>query len=103
MAVEPVERTWSAEQAGESERYRWYHKLGAVLFSFFCFEIGVFLFCFPWLEIWNQNYFAGLSAGWADLWENAYFRGAVSGLGLVNIGISLLEALSLRRFSRRAS
>jgi hypothetical protein len=31
------------------------------------------------------------------IWENAYFRGALSGLGLVNIYISLGEVFRLRR------
>ncbi len=88
-------------QAAESVSFRWWQKLGAVLFSFFCFEIGVFLLCFPWLEIWNQNYFAALGPAWSDVWENAFFRGAVSGLGLVNIAIALIEALQLRRFTHR--
>jgi hypothetical protein len=99
MPLEPFEQTWQAGRAAETSPQRWYHKLAAVLFSFFCFEIGVFLFCFPWLDLWSQNYFANLSPAWAEWWGNPYFRGAVSGLGLINIGISLSEAFRLRRFS----
>jgi hypothetical protein len=31
-------------------------------------------------------------------WENAYFRGAVSGLGVVNLYISFIEMVRLRRY-----
>jgi hypothetical protein len=34
-------------------------------------------------------------------WFNAYVRGAVSGLGIVNVYIALLEIFRLRRFARR--
>jgi hypothetical protein len=36
-------------------------------------------------------------------WDNAYLRGAVSGLGIVNVYISLVEIFRLRRFARRQS
>jgi hypothetical protein len=101
MALESSERTWPAEPAS-APCYRWYHKVFAVLFSLFCFEIGAFLFCFPWLEIWSQNYFANLGPAWSELWFNPYFRGAVSGLGLIDIGIALAEVFRLRRFSGSA-
>jgi hypothetical protein len=31
------------------------------------------------------------------MWVSPYFRGAISGLGVVNIYISLLEVVSMRR------
>lgn len=95
-----VEGAWSAEPAAQTHRSRWYHRLGALIYVFFCFEIGVFLLLFPWLEIWPHNWFSGLGPGWHAVWNSSYFRGAVSGLGLVNLGISLAELFRLRRFSR---
>jgi hypothetical protein len=87
--------------AGDTERrpvYRWYHKLGAVAGSVFCFELGAFLLIYPWIADWNLN--AAYFPAWSrDLWASAYVRGAVSGLGLLNIYISLVEVLRLRRFS----
>ncbi len=84
-------------------RRRWYHALGAVVFIFFCFELGVFLLLFPWMDLWERNYFASLTPAWTGVWMNPYLRGAVSGLGLINIGISISELLRLRRFWRRQS
>ena len=34
-------------------------------------------------------------------WNNLYLRGAVSGIGMVNLYISLVEAFRLKRFSQR--
>jgi len=86
--------------AAEPARYRWYHKAGAVLFTIVCFELGVFLLVFPWMDSWSLNYFASFQPAWRDVWLNPYFRGAISGLGLVNIFISFVEIVRLRRFSQ---
>jgi hypothetical protein len=90
---QPVEAT-----LGERPVYSWYHKFGALLFVIFCFEVGVFLLVFPWLDAWDTNSI-GLFPGLHSVWENTYFRGALSGLGIVNIYISFLEVFRLRRFA----
>ncbi|MBS1829893.1 MAG: hypothetical protein JST93_31625 [Acidobacteria bacterium] len=82
-----------------SSRFRWYHKVAAVVFAIFCFELGVFLLVFPWLDFWEQNFFATWNHTLQQLWMNSYFRGTVSGLGLVNIFVSFVEIVRLRRFS----
>lgn len=79
--------------------FRWYHKAGAVLFAIFCFELGVFLLVFPWLDFWEQNFFATWRPEVQQVWMNSYFRGLVSGLGLVNIFVSFIEIVRLRRFA----
>jgi len=79
--------------------WRWYHKMSAVLLITFCLEIGIFLAIFPWTEYWDRNYFATL-VRWRPYWENLYMRGAITGLGVVNLYISLSELFRLRRFSR---
>lgn len=89
--------------------YRWYHKLSNLLFAIFCFEMGLFLIVFPWVDAWSVNYFgyiapatsgeAAVAEIWRGLWLSPYFRGAVSGLGLVNLYISFVEVFRLRRFS----
>ena len=76
----------------------WYRKVGALLFVIFCFELGVFLLVFPWLDPWDNNAVADFR--WvADIWDSAYLRGALSGLGLLNIYISCVEVFRLRRAS----
>lgn len=81
--------------------YRWYHKVSAVVFITVCLEIGFFLLIFPWTEYWEGNYFIGLAPRLNRHWNNLYLRGSFSGLGVVNLYVSVLEVLRLRRFSRR--
>jgi hypothetical protein len=89
----------SAEPVEKRQRYYWYHKVAAVVGIVFCFELGVFFVVFPWLPYWESNFLGNFSERWLQIWTDPYFRGAVSGLGLVNIYISLLEMFRLRRFS----
>jgi hypothetical protein len=80
---------------------RWYHKLSAILLVAFCFEIGLFLVIFPWTPVWDVNYLGAIVPQWHQLWDNLYLRGAISGLGVVNLYIAVLELYRLRRFARR--
>jgi hypothetical protein len=91
----------SGSMALGQPQFRWYHKLSAILLVAFCFEIGIFLVIFPWTPYWEANYFGGLVPQWRQFWDNLYFRGAVSGLGVVNLYIAVLELYRLRRFARR--
>jgi hypothetical protein len=75
----------------------WYQKLGVLLFIIVCFEVGVFLLIFPWMEYWNNNSIASFAPWMREIWESPYFRGALSGLGVINICISLAEVFRLRR------
>ena len=76
----------------------WYSKLLSLCFIVFCFEIGVFLVVFPWLDnTWETNQVASLAPWLADIWGNPFFRGALSGLGLVNVYISVAEVLRMIR------
>ncbi|HOL70016.1 MAG TPA: hypothetical protein PLP04_01880 [Bryobacteraceae bacterium] len=93
-------RIEEAAEADDGAALRWYHKLGALIYVFFCFEIGVFLLLFPWLDLWQRNVLSSLTPEWLDIWNSAYLRGAVSGLGVINIGISFAELFRLRRFAR---
>jgi hypothetical protein len=81
--------------------YRWYHKFSAIVFIAFCLELGLFLLVFPWSPLWDRNFFSALAPVWRQYWDNAYLRGAVSGLGVLNVYISLAEIFRLRRFSRQ--
>lgn len=83
-------------QAPQAER-PWFDKLVGLLFAILCFEIGIFLLAFPWSRYWGYNYFGWLSRDWHEIWMNSYFRGAVSGVGLVNLYLSLLEVFRLQR------
>jgi hypothetical protein len=84
----------------ERPSYRWYRKLGAVLLVVFCLAVGLFLLIFPWTDYWDDNYFGTAVVALRRYWSNMYLRGAVSGLGAVDVYISLVEVFRLRRFSK---
>ena len=81
-------------------------RLWVVLFALFAFDIGTFLVVFPWLDSWTLNhlpsFFPGHEIELQDLWDDTYFRGTLSSLGLLNVYISLRQALQLIRRSKQA-
>ncbi len=87
-----------------SRTYQWLEKVASLLYVVFCFELGVFLLVFPWLRLWENSFFSNLDFSlvgysWEQIWDSSWFRGAFSGLGLVNIFISLAEVVRLRRYT----
>jgi len=96
--VTPADPQTPVEDAGKHS-FRWYHKLVGLLFVILCFEIGIFLVAFPWSSYWTANYFSALSPEWSQIWGSPYVRGGVSGIGIVNLYVSLLEVFRLQRFS----
>jgi hypothetical protein len=95
--MQPVEPPTRIEELEAPVRHGWIHKLGILLFIIVCFEVGAFLLIFPWTQQWETNSLANLAPWVRDAWGNSYFRGALSGLGVVNIYISLAEVIRLRR------
>ena len=71
----------------------------ALLIVIVCLELGLFLLVFPWTDYWASNYFATFIPQYFWIWDNAYFKGAISGLGVVNLGICFSEIFRLRRFA----
>ena len=74
-------------------------RLLRLCFAIFTFEIGLFLAVFPWVDIWNLNYFSGWIPALENVWDDPYFRGAITGLGLVNIYVACAEVLRIFRRS----
>jgi hypothetical protein len=95
--MQPVGPQPSLEEPAAPIRTSWHQKLATFLFIMVCFEVGLFLTFFPWMEYWDHNSLAAISPMIRALWDSAYFRGALSGLGLVNIYISMAEISRLRK------
>ncbi len=68
-----------------------------LLFIIVCFEVGLFLMLFPWMRYWRTNSIATAAPWVQQLWNNSFFRGALSGLGVLNLYISIAELVRLRR------
>jgi len=59
--------------------------------------LGLALILVPWSDIWDTNYFLYQYPALALVLKNSYLRGAVSGLGFLNV------LLSLEAFRRRTA
>jgi hypothetical protein len=77
-------------------------RLTVLFYIVLCFEAGLFLTLLPWvnpfgLSDWGDNFFllyATQKTGWAALHDfvaSGWVRGAVSGLGLLNLGMAFWE------------
>ena len=53
------------------------------------FELGVLLVLMPWSRFWESNYFLNRYPVLIPYMLNAYLRGAVTGLGVIDIGLAL--------------
>jgi hypothetical protein len=72
------------------------NKILVTVFIFFCLELGFFLLIFPWSQYWENNLFLFYLPSIRAFILNNYFRGAVSGLGLVDIGLGVWEAMHFK-------
>lgn len=71
--------------------------LRRMLLAVFFLEIGVLLIVVPWTSFWDQNVFIESSSSLQRMFNNHFVRGAVSGLGVINLGVAVLEIVSLLR------
>jgi len=85
-------------------------RLSVIFYIILCLEIGLFLTVLPWwpqgmwgLSDWGNNYFllyAARKTGYQGLQAviaSGWVRGAVSGVGLLNLGIAFWEILNFKR------
>ena len=62
-----------------------------LLYAAYFLEVGLLLVLLPWTTFWDRNYLFDLVPLLDGAIESSYVRGAVSGLGLLNIGLGLTE------------
>ena len=85
-------------------------KLSVIFYIILCFEIGIFLTVLPWwpqgmwgISDWGNNYFLLYAArttgiqGLQAVVASGWVRGAVSGVGLLNLGIAFWEIFNFKR------
>jgi len=91
VTPEPEEKAAEVEAQAAPRRPGFFRSLLGLAWVIFCFEVGVFLLVYPWMSGWDTNFFAYIMPEMHGYWANAYLRGAISGLGVVNIYIALVE------------
>lgn len=85
-------------------------KLSVIFYIILCLEIGIFLTVLPWwpqgmwgISDWGNNYFLLYAArktgiqGLQAVVASGWVRGAVSGIGLLNLGIAFWEIFNFKR------
>src|ERR671917_1372535 len=83
-------------------------KLSVIFYIILCLEVGIVLTLLPWyspfgLSDWGNNYFllyAAQKTGLQGLQRavaSGWVRGAVTGLGLLNLGIAFWEIAHFRQ------
>jgi len=83
-------------------------KLSVIFYIILCLEVGVVLTLLPWyspfgLSDWGNNYFLLYAAqktglqGLQHAVASGWVRGAVTGLGLLNLGIAFWEIAHFRQ------
>lgn len=88
-------------------------RLSVIFYIILCLEIGIVLTVLPWipqgwfgLSDWSNNYFLLYAAqktglhGLQSAVSSGWVRGAVTGLGLLNIGIAFWETIHFRQTVR---
>jgi hypothetical protein len=84
-------------------------RLSVIFYIILCLEIGIVLTVLPWvphgwlgLSDWGNNYFLLLAAhktgyGVQRFVASGWVRGAVSGIGILNIGMGVWELINFRQ------
>ena len=69
----------------------WLYKGFSLLLIVFCLELGLFLMVYPWTFHWQTNAIPSLVPSLLAIWNSDYARGAVSGLGILNVWVAVVE------------
>jgi hypothetical protein len=84
-------------------------RLSVIFYIILCLEIGIVLTVLPWvshgwlgLSDWSNNYFLLLAArktgyGVQRFIASGWVRGAVSGIGILNLGMAIWEIINFRK------
>jgi hypothetical protein len=88
-------------------------KLSVIFYIILCLEIGIFLTVLPWwpqgmwgISDWGNNYFLVYAArktgiqGLQTVVASGWVRGAVSGVGVLNLGIAFWEIFNFKKTVR---
>jgi len=87
-------------------------RLSVIFYIILCLEIGIVLTVLPWvphgwlgLSDWGNNYFLLLAAhkagyGVQKVVGSGWVRGAVSGVGILNLGMAIWELINFRKTVR---
>lgn len=74
----------------------WRDRLLLFVFVLFSLEIGIILTVAPWTAFWANNSLLANSPQFHDFLMHDFVRGLISGLGLTDIWLAIMEAIQYR-------
>ena len=77
--------------------------MAAFLSVFSSLLVGLVLTFAPWTSLWDANYLLQPHPVLRSLLLNSFTRGAITGLGLVNVMLALIEAHDHMREGRHGA
>jgi hypothetical protein len=83
-----------------SRPHRWLQRVWLVVFVLFCLEVGILLTVLPWTRLWSDNTLMNAYPAVKEFLGYNFVRGLVSGLGLVDIWMGVVEAVTYRERPR---
>jgi hypothetical protein len=66
-----------------------------LLYIAYFLEVGLLLVLVPWSGFWEQNYFADSMPTVRAAIGNNFVRGGISGLGIVNLCVGIIDLAAL--------
>jgi hypothetical protein len=73
------------------------NRIFRVVMLLFWLELGLVLVLAPWSDVWEANFFLYQYPALGFFLKNPFFRGGISGLGVLNV------FLSIEAFRRRTT
>jgi hypothetical protein len=74
----------------------WLQRVFVVVYVLFCIELGLVLIALPWTRFWFSDDLLGQWPMLRHFLQMGFVRGAVSGLGLLDIWLGIVEAVRYR-------
>ncbi|MGA2905935.1 MAG: hypothetical protein ABSD98_19080 [Candidatus Korobacteraceae bacterium] len=74
----------------------WRRRIFLVVFVLFCLEVGIILTVAPWTPFWTSNSLLLSFPRVREFLMHGFVRGLISGLGLSDIWLAVMEAVRYR-------
>lgn len=75
----------------------WLQRVFVIVYVLFCIELGLVLIALPWIT--GYWFSGGVLSQWPELQsflQSGFVRGAVSGLGVLDVWLGIMEAVHYR-------
>ena len=81
----------------ETERRASTGRFWQIILILLALETGLFLTLMPWSSVWDDQLVSGYFSVFRPILGNHFLRGALSGLGLINLWVGIVEAMQWTR------